>query len=99
MFLICIYIKDFWGNESPPPICSTHTYSKEELLKASPSKLDLQKASSSHRNLAKTENIEALVANTPKNNVCCVECPPVHNGKKTANSKEACQYVPDIKKC
>lgn len=74
-------------------------YSKEELSKQSSAKLETPKSSSSHKSLNKTENIDALVASTPKNNVCCVECPPVGASKKSANLKETCQYMPDIKKC
>uniref|UniRef100_A0A1A9VDW4 Cilia- and flagella-associated protein 52 n=1 Tax=Glossina austeni TaxID=7395 RepID=A0A1A9VDW4_GLOAU len=85
----------YWGQENPPPIEEPIV---EEIPKPKAETPSQPQAKSSRSTSSKGENIERLVASTPKNNICCVECPPITaTGKKGAN--ENCNIVPDVKTC
>ncbi|XP_075161286.1 cilia- and flagella-associated protein 52 isoform X2 [Haematobia irritans] len=55
-----------------------------------------ERASARSNHSQRRENIEGLVANTPKNNVNLIECPPVDLQKKP---ELQCQVQNDVKKC
>lgn len=55
-----------------------------------------QRASARSNHSQRRENIEGLVANTPKNNINLIECPPVDFQKKPEID---CNIPKDVKKC
>ncbi|XP_023303772.2 cilia- and flagella-associated protein 52 [Lucilia cuprina] len=83
--------QEYWGNNNPPQphLCN----SAEELsVKSEPR---IPSSARSHQSQQK-ENIDGLVAKTPKNDVYCIECPPVNMNKKP---EEICNVVTDVRKC
>nr|XP_014094742.1 cilia- and flagella-associated protein 52 [Bactrocera oleae] len=77
--------EEFWGKANPPPQTAVpETASKMEA--------PVQPAPRA----SKAENIDNLLKSSAKDNVCCVECPPI-NMKKQPDIN--CDYIPDIKKC
>ena len=79
-------LKEYWGKDTPPPY---------ELGEIKPTKSE-PKTGNSARSGPQKENIDGLVANTPKNNVNCIECPPVQPKKKP---EENCNFVAEVRKC
>uniref|UniRef100_A0A1A9X516 Cilia- and flagella-associated protein 52 n=1 Tax=Glossina brevipalpis TaxID=37001 RepID=A0A1A9X516_9MUSC len=88
----------FWGQENPPPSIKEPVVEEKPKPKAESQNQSQLQLKSSRSNTSKTENIEGLVSNTPKNNVCCVECPPITATIKKGTN-ENCNIVPDVKKC
>ncbi|KAM7357608.1 cilia- and flagella-associated protein 52 [Cochliomyia hominivorax] len=82
--------QEHWGKTNTPPQFNTSAEIKS--LKSEP-KIG-NSARSNHSQVK--ENIDGLVANTPKNDVCCIECPPINVNKKT---QENCNIVADVRKC
>lgn len=83
-------IKEHWGKINPPPYLNN---SAEVKSVKSESRMG-NSARSNHSQ--QKENIEGLVANTPKNDICCIECPPINVKKKP---EENCNFMADAKKC
>ncbi|EDW37776.1 GL15062 [Drosophila persimilis] len=89
--------QDFWGRPNPPD-APTYTLPKT----TSKGKLsDVQsRVDSGSKVQAKGENIDGLLKATPKDDICCVECPPCAQKEKKASDPFAeCKIVPDVRKC
>lgn len=87
--------EDYWGKPNPP---EGPTYSLPKTAgkgKNVPARVD-----SGTRLKTSSENINGLLKSTPKDDICCVECPPC--AKKEAEAADPfieCKIVPDVRKC
>ncbi|XP_034657831.1 cilia- and flagella-associated protein 52 [Drosophila subobscura] len=89
--------RDFWGRPNPPdaPAYSLPNATSKGKLNNVPSRVD-----SGSKVQAKGENIDGLLKATPKDDICCVECPPCAQKETKASDPFAeCKIVPDVRKC
>ncbi|XP_030372398.1 cilia- and flagella-associated protein 52 [Scaptodrosophila lebanonensis] len=91
--------KEFWGKPNPPDgpqfAFKSKTPSKSKLNDV-PSRVD----SGTKQAPPKLENIDGLLKATPKDDICCVECPPCAKKEaKGSDSFSECRVVTDPKKC
>jgi len=90
--------RDFWGRPNPPDVTKYSLPKTSSKTKMS----DVQSRVNSGTNLktSKGENIDGLLKATPKDDLCCVECPPcAKKDTKGVDPYAECGIVPDVRKC
>ncbi|XP_068149093.1 cilia- and flagella-associated protein 52 [Drosophila tropicalis] len=90
--------REYWGRPNPPDAA---TYSPAMKASVTKGKTEaVARVDSGHKmQMPKTENIGNLLKATPKDDICCVECPPCAQKKKKDDPYAECKIVPDVKKC
>ncbi|TDG53131.1 hypothetical protein AWZ03_000674 [Drosophila navojoa] len=89
--------EEHWGSPNPPDGPSYQLPKPQPKGKpAVQSRVD----SGTRLKPAPGENINGLLKATPKDDICCVECPPCAKKEgKAADAFAECKIVPDVRKC
>ncbi|EDW93685.1 cilia- and flagella-associated protein 52 [Drosophila yakuba] len=90
--------RDFWGRPNPPDATkySLPKTSSKTKMNEVPSRVN----SGTNLKTPRGENIDGLLKATPKDDLCCVECPPCAKKEaKVPDPYAECGIVPDVRKC